>query len=146
MPVDWSRYPADWHTIRARILERSGGRCEWCGLSNGALGYRDRDGRFWTDEELSEAEHLPERDLLTVEDGGTLRRVRIVLTTAHLGMPHPDGRPGDKHDKMDCRDDNLAMLCQRCHLNYDRDEHCQNAAATRRAKRIAAGQGVLWRE
>ena len=65
---------------------------------------------------------------------------RVVLTVAHLGVPYADGRPGDKHDKRDCRDENLAALCQACHLNFDRDEHAQNAAQTRRRKRSAAGQ------
>lgn len=65
---------------------------------------------------------------------------RVVLTVAHLGAPYPDGRPGDKRDKSDCRDENLAALCQACHLAFDRDEHVQSAAATRRSQRIAAGQ------
>lgn len=66
---------------------------------------------------------------------------KVVLTVAHLGVDKP-GQPGsgDKHDKMDCRDENLKALCQRCHLNYDRDEHKANAAKTRREKRIKAGQ------
>lgn len=64
----------------------------------------------------------------------------VVLTVAHLGTPHPDGTPGDKHDKMDVRPGNLAALCQRCHLNYDRDEHMQNAAETRRRRKIENGQ------
>lgn len=64
----------------------------------------------------------------------------VVLTVAHLGTPHADGTPGDKHDKMDVRDENLAALCQRCHLNYDRDEHMANAAKTRERKRREAGQ------
>jgi hypothetical protein len=65
---------------------------------------------------------------------------RVILTVAHLGVPYPDGRPGNPHDKMDVREENLAALCQRCHLNYDRDEHKQNAATTRHHKRLAAGQ------
>lgn len=64
----------------------------------------------------------------------------VVLTVAHLGTQHADGTPGDKHDKMDVRDENLAALCQRCHLNYDRDEHIANAAKTRERKRREAGQ------
>lgn len=64
----------------------------------------------------------------------------VVLTVAHLGTPHADGRLGDVHDKMDVREENLAALCQRCHLNYDRVEHIFNAALTRRRKRIKAGQ------
>lgn len=143
MPVDWSRYPPNWKAISLAIRERAQNRCEWCGLPNGALGYRDRAGRFWTDAELDQAEHLPERDQLTVEGGGTLRRVRIILTVAHLGTPHLDGTPASKHDKLDVRPENLAALCQRCHLNYDRDEHMANAAATRRRRKVEAGQGVL---
>lgn len=60
---------------------------------------------------------------------------RVVLTVAHLGVPHADGRPGDKHDKSDCRPENLAALCQRCHLNYDRQDHLDRAAVTRARKR-----------
>lgn len=69
---------------------------------------------------------------------------KVVLTVAHLGTVKPDGSPGDKHDKMDCRDENLAALCQRCHLRFDIDEHMANAKQTRirkRAERAAnAGQ------
>lgn len=65
---------------------------------------------------------------------------KVVLTVAHLGTSYPDGTPGDKHDKTDVRPENLAALCQRCHLNYDRDEHMANAAATRRRRREQAGQ------
>lgn len=128
MPVDWSRYPPDWADIRARIQARAGDRCEWCGVQNGAVGYRRTvDGSFVPWEEDGE---LPEEG----------RPVRIVCTTAHLGTPHADGTPGDKHDKHDVRDENLAFLCQRCHLIYDRDEHLANAAQTRRQKKIEAGQ------
>lgn len=65
---------------------------------------------------------------------------KVVLTVAHLGKPHPDGTPGDKHDKLDVRDENLAALCQRCHLNFDRDEHRLNAAKTRYLRKLQAGQ------
>ena len=58
---------------------------------------------------------------------------RVVLTTAHLGEPFATG--SDKHDKHDIRAENLAALCQRCHLNHDRDEHAANARATRERKR-----------
>jgi len=68
---------------------------------------------------------------------------RVILTVAHLGTPHPDGTPGDKHDKYDVRDENLAALCQRCHLLYDIDEHRANAAVTRRRKFIQAGNREL---
>ena len=67
----------------------------------------------------------------------------VVLTVAHLGTAHVDGTPGDKHDKLDCRNENLAALCQACHLRFDSDEHMANAAATRRQRKIAAGQMEL---
>lgn len=60
---------------------------------------------------------------------------KVILTVAHLGVAHPDGSPGDKHDKMDCRPENLAALCNKCHLDYDRDDHVANARKTRLRKR-----------
>lgn len=69
---------------------------------------------------------------------------RVVLTVAHLGVARPDGTAGDKRDKMDTRDENLAALCQRCYLIFDRDEHMANAAATQRRKREEAGQMVMF--
>jgi 5-methylcytosine-specific restriction endonuclease McrA len=40
---------------------------------------------------------------------------RIVLTIAHLD-----------HDHNNSTDDNLAALCQRCHLTHDRHQHANN--------------------
>jgi len=58
----------------------------------------------------------------------------VVLTIAHLGEPFAAG--ADKHDKRDIRAENLAALCQRCHLRHDIDEHVANARRTREAKRL----------
>jgi 5-methylcytosine-specific restriction endonuclease McrA len=66
---------------------------------------------------------------------------KVVLTVAHLGTDFADGSKGDKHNKMDVRPENLAALCQRCHLRYDIDEHIANRKITlakRRAEKIAA--------
>lgn len=63
-----------------------------------------------------------------------------IIPQYHTGEQIPYYTPGNKHDKHDVRDENLAALCQRCHLNYDRDEHIYNAALTRRRKRELAGQ------
>jgi len=50
---------------------------------------------------------------------------KVVLTVAHVyDMDH-----------MACSLLNLAALCQRCHLNYDRQHHTENAWRTRRAKK-----------
>lgn len=34
MPCDYSKYPADWKEIRAKILARAGQKCEQCGVEN----------------------------------------------------------------------------------------------------------------
>lgn len=51
------------------------------------------------------------------------RATVIVLTVAHLD-----------HDTANNSDENLAALCQRCHLRHDAKHHAQNAAKTRAAK------------
>ncbi len=109
MPMDRTRYPANWNEISNRIrFERAGGTCERCGAEHGKPNPRT----------------------------GSI----VVLTTAHIGAAHVDGTPGDKHDKMDVRDENLLALCQACHLREDIAEHVLNAAETRRRKKIDAGQ------
>ncbi len=113
MPMDRSRYPDDWEEISHRIrFVRAGGRCE------GSPRYPDcraRDGR-------------PHPVTGSI----------VVLTTAHLGVEKPDGTPGDKHDKMDCREENLRAWCQRCHLAFDREDHIAAASLTRGRKRREA--------
>jgi len=52
---------------------------------------------------------------------------KVVLTTAHLNQI-----PGDN------REENLAVLCQRCHLNYDRNQHQANIKVTRVLKKDGA--------
>lgn len=118
MPVDYKRYPKNWTAISERIRERSGGQCECqgeCGLHCTHPG--------------------PRR---CVERNGTpakWARGKIVLTVAHLGTKHADGSPGDPHDKMDVRDENLKAMCQRCHLRYDIVEHIRNSKRTRERKK-----------
>jgi hypothetical protein len=72
------------------------------------------------------------------------RKGKVVLTVAHLGTPYANGQPGNKHDKHDIRRENLAALCQACHLRYDLDDHIQHARETRQRKQQetarAAGQ------
>jgi hypothetical protein len=49
---------------------------------------------------------------------------KVVLTVAHVLDPSPENvAPG-----------NLAALCQRCHLNHDRNHHVAEAAKTRRRR------------
>lgn len=134
MPVDITRYPKNWAEISRGIKERDGWKCKWCGAPHNALIVRD--GGAWRVVEMSQVDAL-ELDGFKV--------VRVILTTAHLGAAHIDGTPGDKHDKMDVRDENLAALCQRCHLLYDIDEHIKNASTTRtrKAKDAARDAGQI---
>lgn len=108
-----AKYPADWGEIRARILARSGGRCETCGVHNHLWGYRDVHGAFH--------ESRPE----DVPDGR--RYFRIVLTIAHTDDPDP----------ANCAESNLASECQRCHLRRDAALHAATRAANRSGR---AGQ------
>ena len=63
-------------------------------------------------------------------------RSRVVLTVAHL-----DDNP------MNNRPENLAALCQRCHLAYDAPVHAKHARETWRRKRAARrGQLALFGE
>ena len=61
-------------------------------------------------------------------------RALVRLACAHIGMPKPDGTLGSRHDKSDCRPENLRALCQRCHLNLDRADHAARQAANRDAR------------
>jgi len=36
-PENKSRYPKNWKEIRAKILDRAGHRCEFCGIENYAI-------------------------------------------------------------------------------------------------------------
>lgn len=138
MPMNLKDYPADWKAISLRIRGREGWRCKWCKAPNHRFIIRT-DGSKWRnaldllvpylrhDDENErngyardwDSPHAIARDLR--ENGH--RVSYIVLTVAHLGTPHADGSPGDKHDKMDVRDENLAALCQRCHLFFDMADH-----------------------
>lgn len=109
MPVDYSKYPDNWREISLRIRERSGGQCE----CEGECGhYCITPG--------------PRR---CIERNGELSKWakgKVVLTVAHLN-----------HNPMDCRDENLKAMCQRCHLAYDHEFHLANSRETRRRKQLA---------
>ena len=67
----------------------------------------------------------------------------VILTVAHLGIAKPDGTPGDKADLADVREENLAALCQRCHLNFDRPEHWIERRRRCRQARLLRGEQLL---
>lgn len=120
MPFDRSKYPPDWELISARIKKRDGNRCKFCGLPNGELGKRKYG--VWYSWEWIQAQTIS--TLIFVFGEIPPSPSVIVLTCAHVKDPDP----------MNCADDNLAALCQDCHLRHDRARHAASAAETRRRK------------
>lgn len=123
MPIDYSRYPSNWKSaIVPRILERSGFRCENCGIENGSeatsVALRVQDGgrykvkRFWLSNDSDVIRMKP------FSLPGQTKLVKVVLTVAHLD-----------HDETnhDVKDDRLRAWCQYCHLNYDASEKYRRA-------------------
>jgi hypothetical protein len=126
-------YGPEWRNLtRPRILERAGNKCEQCGVPNGETVYRVHgmwrglNGTWW----WSGGEPLPADLEKEMRRGGVLsreRRVRIVLTIAHLNH-----MPGDD------RDENLRAWCQWCHLHHDLRVHIEHARETRSTRKDAA--------
>ena len=134
MPMNRKLYPENWEEISRDIrFNRAGNCCEWCGVKNHAIGARDIYGNWHDDDEI---QGMKSDEGYRLFNDGYPKTIKIILTVAHLGTAKPDGSPGDKHDKMDCRPENLAALCQRCHLNYDRRDHIANRRKTYQKRRI----------
>ena len=109
MPVDYATYPKEWKAISQRIRLRSGGQCE----CEGECGlHRTTPG--------------PRRCIERNGQPAKWAKGKVVLTVAHLN-----------HQPMDCRDENLKAMCQRCHLRYDMTHHQLNARRTRRSKKAS---------
>lgn len=142
MPMQRERYPDDWEAISLAIRERAGWRCETCAAPNGALICRSKAEPFnWRLLEYGESEEYAANGW---HDEEWFRPVKVILTVHHRGVPYPDGTPGDPHDKLDVRPENLAALCQRCHWIEDLPIHIEKAHLARRARKLAAGQIEMW--
>lgn len=107
-------YPKNWKEIRQRILERAGNKCEFCGVENYSVGYRNKNGEF-----IESAGMQQEADEL---DGEKL--FKIILTIAHLD-----------HNPTNCDPSNLRALCQKCHNNYDKEHRKETRKKTLEAQR-----------
>lgn len=142
MPIHKKDYPANWATeIVPAILARAGevrvsgkivteARCEWCYVPNHSYVRRLRGSASWKRVEYAPGAYklVPEYDWYEIGEGE--QGTRIVLTTAHL----------DRNRENNAMD-NLASLCQRCHLNHDREaQHIYN----RRYGRYASRQPKLF--
>lgn len=111
-------YPPNWREIRAAKLAQAGYRCEGspafpdCRAPHGWFKHK-RLGYLTNDPVTAER--------WASTEGGT---TTIVLTIAHLD-----------HNPENCAPENLRAWCQRCHLNYDKHLHVENARKTRRSRK-----------
>lgn len=127
---------ASWRALVELLRRRSGNRCEWCGKPNGREVWTRTGGGLmfwrpcgreitWRDQEgLVVPPRAPEWELALKL---RLRRIRVVLTGAHLN-----------HRAGDDRADNAAYLCQWCHLHLDKGHHRET-----RCRRKDAGRPLL---
>lgn len=118
MPIDYKQYPPDWKTrIRPDILERDFHCCKFCGVKNNSIIHRYGTGRddwyYWPKGMQTEA-----------MDADGMKATKIILTIAHLDQ-----------DKTNNEYENLAALCQKCHLGIDLKHHMANAKETNRKKK-----------
>lgn len=149
MPFKRENYPADWNAISKRIrVDRAGGKCEQCGAPNGKEIVRSTvdASRYMVFDMVNAVYTTPGGDWIRMseipEEYDTEKYTLVVLTVHHKGVDYPDGTPGNMHDKMDCRGENLIALCQRCHLLADLPSHIANAKATRQRKKREAVEAV----
>lgn len=146
MPMNKRDYPETWPEISRQAKERAGNKCQQCGLPNGATILRSvvdgarylilkDDGIYYTpDGQPVRLSDMPE------EFADQERDTVVVLTVHHIGIANPDGTPGSTHNKFDCRPENLAALCQRCHLLADMATHVRRRKETMAKRKRAAGQ------
>lgn len=126
MPIDYSKYPADWPNIVERIRIRSKNHCEKCGLKNGKRVYsvpfaiREHVGKLG--KSVYKTRRVWFRNMADAyrecENRQTVKIVTVVLTVAHLD-----------HDETNhaVKDERLQHLCQLCHLRYDAAEKYRRA-------------------
>lgn len=121
-PSERARYPPDWADIRARILKRADGRCEFLCADGSRCDAPDLELIFRYKNNPEKWRTPNGNDC--GETDPDCRGVKVVLTVAHLN-----------HQPEDCSDENLKAGCQLHHLRYDAKHHQTNAAWTRRAQK-----------
>ena len=103
MPIDYKKYHPDWKdVIRPYILKRDNYCCKHCGIANRTGFYRSGGKRVIVDDDFIKAWCYSQHIKLS----------KVVLTVAHLD-----------HDILNNEYNNLAALCQACHLKYDAHIH-----------------------
>lgn len=114
------KYPKNWKQISLNVRALAHNKCEFCGLKNGLVGLRDKEGKFYTVDFIEDQLNQKGIDLYEsilshhINKNGELKKgfTKIVLTVAHLD-----------HNPENNNLENLKALCQKCHLNYDKEQH-----------------------
>lgn len=125
MPCNYKLYPKNWKTeIRPDILRRANNCCEFCNVPNykhilrgnwnGIECYQDEDGMIY---DANTSEVIGSDYVGEVHPNNTL--IKVVLTIAHLD-----------HNTNNNDYSNLKALCQKCHLDYDKEHHKTNSRKT----------------
>lgn len=123
---------AGWPQVCARIRERAGDRCE-CSGQCGGYHRRRRCGvphlAWIARPHVEPTAWAPVLPLV-----GELTRRPSQILRAVLGVAHLD------HDPQNNADENLLLLCQRCHLLMDRRQHASSREHARWSDQRSRGQ------
>lgn len=116
MPMHRHKYPPEWSAISLAVRTEAGWCCEWCGAPHKAVIERLESGDFYELDWITETDgSVVTTDRLTWDRLRFHGLTRVILTTAHL----------DRDPSNNARE-NLAALCQRCHLRHDIHQHITN--------------------
>lgn len=125
MPIQKEKYPTDWATISHQVRTDAGWCCEWCGAQHQTVIQRraiqrelsGNQAKDWVrfDKVTNANGQIEPTSTMTFARLRFFSLTRIVITTAHLD------RDQANNDR-----ENLAALCQRCHLRHDVIQHITN--------------------
>ncbi len=108
MPINYANYNPEWPYLRELISHRELNRCKICRAPHRVMIWRVRGGGWRPYHRRN-------------PPGDAVRAILCICSVAHLDWD----RTNDQHQ-------NLALLCQRCHLNHDRPQHLWGLRLKRR--------------
>lgn len=116
MPLDYKEYHPKWSLISYLIrFKRAKNKCEWCDIANYLVVNkvdRKKPSPAQWDMFYSLINQKKYSHKMAMKSMGFSK---IVTTVAHID-----------HDKTNNRFNNLAALCQKCHLKHDIKQHVDN--------------------
>jgi len=107
-------YPDNWQEIRKEILFRAKNKCEFCGVANHRIGFRNELGQFVP---VNKRTYSRNQYISVIGSDNKVRRVKLMMIV--LTIMHLDHNPGN-NDRT-----NLKAGCQKCHNNYDKEHRAE---------------------